>query len=164
MLVVLGKGMLRVAQWFGAEWCGGSGDGLTIEEFVPRQALLPIWRQLSLPVHLLCLATLLGCVSPVAGDVELEDDGVVHHPVDGCGGGHEVGKDALSLGENRVRGYTQGRSFVAFAYESEEDFRFLGPLGQVAQVIQEQASAPHSDPDLKFTYEALAIGPTGPQL
>ena len=69
---------------------------------VPRQLLLPDSRRLVLPVHLLCLAPLLGCISPVAGDVKLEDDGVVHHPVDGRGGGHGVGKDALPLGEDQV--------------------------------------------------------------
>ena len=39
---------------------------------VPRQLDLPIYRRLVLPVHLLdrgSLAALLGCVSPVAGDV-----------------------------------------------------------------------------------------------
>ncbi len=69
---------------------------------VPRQAFLPIWRQLVLPVHLLFLAPLLCGVGSVAGDVKLEDDGVVHHPVDGRGGGHGVGKDALPLGEDQV--------------------------------------------------------------
>ena len=60
---------------------------------VPRQLYLPKCRRLVLPVHLLCLPPLLGCVSPVAGDVKLEDVGVVHHPVDGRSGGHGGGKD-----------------------------------------------------------------------
>ena len=59
-------------------------------------------RPLFLPVHLLGLAPLLGGISPVAGDVKLEDDGVVHHPVDGRGGGHGVGEDAFPLGEDQV--------------------------------------------------------------
>ena len=41
---------------------------------VPRHAFLPIWRQLVLPVHLVFLAPLLGCISAVAGDVEFQDD------------------------------------------------------------------------------------------
>ena len=44
---------------------------------VPRQALLPVWRQIVLPVHLLGLAPLLGSVGVVAGNVKLHDDGVV---------------------------------------------------------------------------------------
>ena len=51
------------------------------------------WRQSVLPVHLLGLAPLLGSVGPVAGDVKLQDDGVVHDPVNRRGGGHGVGKD-----------------------------------------------------------------------
>ena len=53
------------------------------------------WRQSVLPVHLLGLDALLGCVGAVAGDVKLQDDGVVHHPVNRRGGGHGVGKDAF---------------------------------------------------------------------
>ena len=75
---------------------------LDLASTVPRQLLLPKSRRLVLPVHLLCLAPLLGCIRPVAGDVKLEDDGVVHHPVDGRGGGHGVGKDTLPLGEDQV--------------------------------------------------------------
>ena len=44
--------------------------------------------QLYLPVDLLLLAALLGCISPVAGDVKLQYDGVVHHPVNRRGSGH----------------------------------------------------------------------------
>ena len=61
---------------------------------VPRQSVLP--------VHLFGMAPLLGCISPVAGDVKLEDDGVVHDPVDCRGGGHGVGEDAFPLREDQV--------------------------------------------------------------
>ena len=105
---------------------------------VPRQLLLPDSRRLVLPVHLLCLAPLLSCISPVAGDVKLEDDGVVHHPVNGRGSGHGVGKDTLPLGEDQVGGDAQRPAFIAFGNEREEDLGLFGPLGQVAQVIQEQ--------------------------
>ena len=57
------------------------------------------WRQSVLPVHLLGLAPLLGSVGAVAGDVKLEDDGVMDHPVNRRGGGHGVGEDALPLRE-----------------------------------------------------------------
>ena len=70
---------------------------------VPRQLDLPNCRRLVLPVHLLGrsnLAALLGYVSPVAGDVKLQDDGVVNAPVNRRGGGHGVGEDAVPLGED----------------------------------------------------------------
>ena len=58
-------------------------------------------RQSVLPVHLLGQTPLLGCVGAVVGDVKLQDDGVVHHPVNRRGGGHGVGKDAFPLREDR---------------------------------------------------------------
>ena len=61
----------------------------------PRPALTIFagsgWRQSDLPVHLLGLAPLLGCVGPVVGDVKLQDDGVVHDPDNRRGGGHWEG-------------------------------------------------------------------------
>ena len=54
----------------------------------PASTIFAGWRQSVLPVHLLGLAPLLGSVGPVAGDVKLQDDGVVHDPVNRRGGGH----------------------------------------------------------------------------
>ena len=54
---------------------------------VPRQPLLPAH-----PHGRGSLAALLGCVSPVAGGVKLQDDGVVYDPVDGRGGDHGLAK------------------------------------------------------------------------
>ena len=68
----------------------------------PASTIFAGWRQSVLPVHLLGLAPLLGSVGPVAGDVQLQDDGVVHDPVNRRGGGHGVGKDALPLREDQV--------------------------------------------------------------
>ena len=44
----------------------------------PGSTIFAGWRQSVLPVHLLGLDALLGSVGAVAGDVELQDDGVVH--------------------------------------------------------------------------------------
>ena len=63
----------------------------------PASTIFAGWRQSVLPVHLLGLDALLGSVGAVAGDVKLQDDGVVHDPVNRRGGGHGVGKDALPL-------------------------------------------------------------------
>ena len=68
----------------------------------PASTIFASWRQSVLPVHLLGLDALLGSVGPVAGDVKLQDDGVVHDPVNRRGGGHGVGKDALPLREDQV--------------------------------------------------------------
>ena len=71
----------------------GRPNGLSRVNYICRSC----WRQSVLPVHLLGLDALLGSVGPVAGDVKLQDDGVVHDPVNRRGGGHGVGKDALPL-------------------------------------------------------------------
>ena len=63
---------------------------------------------------------------------------MMNHPVDGGSGGHGVGEYMLPLGEDQVGGNAQGAAFVAFGDEGEEYFRLLGPLGQVAQVVQQQ--------------------------
>ena len=74
----------------------------TPQSCVPRQLYLPICRQLVLPIDLLLLAALLGRAGAVAGDVKLQDDGVMDHPVNRRGGGHGVGEDALPLREDQV--------------------------------------------------------------
>ena len=68
----------------------------------PASTIFAGWRQSVLPVHLLGVAPLLGCVGAVAGDVKLQDDGVMDHPVDCRGGGHGVGEDAFPLREDQV--------------------------------------------------------------
>ena len=104
----------------------------------PASTIFAGWRQSVLPVHLLGLAPLLGSVGPVAGNVKLQDDGVVHDPVNRRGGDHRVGKDAFPLREDQVRRDAQRPAFVAFGNQGEEDFRLFGALGQVAQVVEEQ--------------------------
>ncbi len=116
-------------------------ERLRAEFLVPRQLFLPNCRQLVLPVHLLSrssLTALLCCISPVAGDVKLQDDGVVHDPVDGRGGGHGVGEDAFPPGEDQVGRDAQRPPLVAFGDQGEEDLGLFVALGQVAQVVQEQ--------------------------
>ena len=116
-------------------------EQVMLSGIVPRQLDLPIYRRLVLPVHLLdrgSLAALLGCVSPVAGDVKLQDDGVVHDPVYGRRGGHGVGEDAFPLREDQVGRDAQRPTFVAFGDEGEEDLGLLSALGQVAEIVQEQ--------------------------
>ena len=86
---------------------------------VPRQLDLPVWRRLVLPVHLRGLAAFLSHTGAVAGHIKLQDDGMMHHPVDGRGGGHGVGEYGLPLREDQVRGYAQRPAFVAFGDEGE---------------------------------------------
>ena len=128
-------------QWLSSrdtEIDGATDSTYTLAEAVPRQLNMPNYRRLVLPVHLLYLAPLLGGVGAVAGHGKLQYHGVVHHPVDGRGGGHGVGEAALPLREDQVGRDAQRPPFVAFGDEGEEDLRLLGALGQVAQIVQEQ--------------------------
>ena len=68
----------------------------------PASTIFASLASIVLPVHLLGLAPLLGCIGAVAGDVKFQDDRVMDHPVDGRGGGHGVGKDVLPLREDQV--------------------------------------------------------------
>lgn len=78
--------------------------------------------RLFLPVHLLLPTPLLNHSGSVAGDIEIQDDRVMHDTV----GGHEVGGDA------------QRPAFVALGDEGEERLRLLGSLGQVSQVVRQR--------------------------
>ena len=68
--------------------------GVVLAMTVPRQPYLP--------VRLLGQTRLLGRARAVAGNVKLQDDGVMDHPVNRRGGGHGVGEDALPLREDQV--------------------------------------------------------------
>ena len=79
-----------------------TGARIFFADECPASTIFAGWRQSVLPVHLLGVAPLLGCVGAVAGDVKLQDDGVMDHPVDCRGGGHGVGEDAFPLREDQV--------------------------------------------------------------
>ena len=94
-----------VVWWIGQTPAAPSGrewQGAQTGQCCPASTIFAGWRQSVLPVHLLGVAPLLGCVGAVAGDVKLQDDGVMDHPVDCRGGGHGVGEDAFPLREDQV--------------------------------------------------------------
>ena len=85
-----------------SRYCGSALESWPETGAVPASGYTRVPRQSVLPVHLLGLAPLLGCAGPVVGDVKLQDDGVVHDPVNRRGGGHGVGEDAFPLREDQV--------------------------------------------------------------
>ena len=99
---------------------------------VPRQLLLPNSDQLVLPVHLLRLALLLGCISPEAGDVKLGDDGVMHHRSTSA---------AVAKGLAKMNSYSEKTRFEVMpkdirwwrsAVKVEERLGVPGTSGQIA--------------------------------
>ena len=49
----------------------------------------------------LVLSPLLSDVGTKVGDIEFQDEGMVHSPVDGRGSGHGISEDMLPLGEDQ---------------------------------------------------------------
>ena len=90
---------------------------------VPRQAFLPVWRRLDLPVRLLILTPLLGSVGAVDGDVEFQDNEVMHRAVNDRTSGHGVGEYELPLGKDQTGGDDQRRASTAFSELSAQDCR-----------------------------------------
>ena len=62
-----------------------------------------------------------GGAPPVALDVELEDRGAVHQPVDGSDGHGGVGEDLVPLSDRLVGGDQQGALLVTRADQLEQD-------------------------------------------
>src|SRR5581483_7105451 len=81
--------------------------------------------------------SLLRVRGPVARDVELEDDGVVDKAVDRRGGRERILEDPLPLVEHGIARDQHRTPLVAFGEQGEEDFRLLGALADVAEVIQD---------------------------
>ena len=73
-----------------------------------------------------------------AGNVELQDDGVVDQPVDRGGGRHRILEDALPVAEHQVAGDQHRASFIALGNQGEEDLRLFGALFDVANIIEDQ--------------------------
>ena len=63
---------------------------------------------------------------------------MAHDPVDGRGGGHGAGENALPLGEDQVGRDAQRRSLLALGDRGEEDPGLLVALRQAAQVVQRE--------------------------
>jgi hypothetical protein len=77
-----------------------------------------------------------GFPSAVAFDVEFQDGGVVHQPVDGgeCHG--RVGEDAVPIAEGLICRDCDGTSFISGTDQFKQDAGFGLVLGDVGEVIE----------------------------
>ena len=73
---------------------------------------------------------------PIAGDLELENGGVVYNPIYGSRRGHRVFEDLLPFAEYEVAGNNDGAAFVTLGQESEEHLDLLSALLGVSDVIK----------------------------
>ena len=77
-----------------------------------------------------------GGAPPVAFDVEFEDGGPVHEPVDGSDGHGRVGEDLVPLAERLVGGEQQGALLVTCADQLEQDAGLGLILGDVGKIVE----------------------------
>jgi hypothetical protein len=94
---------------------------------------------------------------PIAGTLDLHDDGVVQQSVKQCRGYDRIAEYLAPLGEAPVGGEDQGALLVAGVDQLEEQIAGAGPDAQVSDLIDdEQLSATEiADP---FAQPALAVG------
>ena len=67
----------------------------------PASTILAGLASISFAGAPLVLSPLLSDVGTKAGDIEFQDEGMVHSPVDGRGSGHGISEDMLPLGEDQ---------------------------------------------------------------
>ena len=77
-----------------------------------------------------------GFAPAVAFDVEFENGGMVHEPVDGCQRHGRVREDAVPIAEGLICRDGNGASFVSGADQFKQDAGFGLVLGDVGEVIE----------------------------
>ena len=98
-----------------------------------------------------------GLLEAVAGQIQLQDDAVVHEAVYCRRGGHRIFEYLLPLGERQVAGDHHAASFVAVGHQGEEHLHFLTVLLDVTDVVDHQCIV--ASQSLKSSLEPeLALG------
>src|SRR5262249_24463001 len=69
--------------------------------------------------------------------LDLDDDGVMDEPVDGCRRRHRALEDPLPLAEDQVSRDDQRAALVPLGHQGEEQLRFVGGLLHVAEVVED---------------------------
>lgn len=80
-----------------------------------------------------------GMLQPVAGDVQFDDNAVMHQAIDRGRCGHRILKDALPFGEWQVAGEQNTASLLALCQQSKDDFHFFARLPDVPEIINDHA-------------------------
>ena len=81
----------------------------------------------------------LRVLGPEAGDIEFQQDRVMHQPIDRRGGRHLIAEDPIPVREDQIAGDEDGASLVAFGQEREENLGLLGTLLDVPDVVEDAA-------------------------
>ena len=89
------------------------------------------------------LAAAFGVLGPEAGDIEFQQDRVMHQAIDRRGRRHLIAEDPIPVREDQIARDEDGASLVAFGEEREENLGLLGALLDVAR--RRRGSARRSD-------------------
>lgn len=74
----------------------------------------------------------------IAGDIQLQDDAMMHEAIDGSRGGHRVLEYLLPLAERQVAGQHHTAPLIPFGQKGKKHLHFLAALLDVSQVIDNQ--------------------------
>ena len=83
---------------------------------------------------------LLRLLESIARDIELQDDAVVHEPVDHRGRRHGVLEDLLPFRERQIACEHDTSSFVTLGQQREQDFHLFAILLHVADVVDDEGT------------------------
>ena len=106
----------------------------------PGQGLLPPGsgqRQLLLAVYF--SLGLLSLSHTITGNIQFNNDAVMHQPVDSCRGGHRVFKNDLPLGKGQIAGDHDAAPFVAFGQQGKEHLHLFPGLLHITDVVQDES-------------------------
>ena len=81
---------------------------------------------------------LLRLLESIARNVELQDDAVVHEPVDRRGRRHGVFEDFLPFRERQIAREDDAASLVALGQQGEQNLHLLAILLHVTDVVEDQ--------------------------
>ena len=82
------------------------------------------------------------CSEPVAGALDLDDDGVMQQAVEQCGGHDRVAEHLGPFGESSIGGQDHGAFLVACADQLEEQAGTFFGQRQVADLIDDEQCGP----------------------
>ena len=74
----------------------------------------------------------------IAIGLDLENDSMMHQPVNGSNRHHRVGKDAVPLAEGLIGRNQQAFAFISMSNQLKEDRGFSFRLLHVAQVVEDE--------------------------
>jgi len=94
---------------------------------------------------------------PVAGALDLDDDGMVQQAIEQGRGDNRAAEDVAPFGEAAVRGQDHGAPLIPGVHELKDQIAAAGDDGQVADLVDDQQLRPAQEAQA-FAQGAFALG------